>query len=193
MIIYLHGWNSSPLASKAVLLAEYCANNGLSCVVPQLHHRPQQAVAEITALVETSGEHLLVGSSMGGFYANWFCEKHDNVRAVLINPALCLGDKLAEYVGQEQQNEHTKEKYMFSDSHVEEFRRLEVSSVADSQKYLLLTQRGDELLDYREAVEFFAGAQQVVEDGGDHSFVDFARHLPLIAEFAGEAVFTQTK
>ena len=185
MIIYLHGLNSSPLSGKAVLLVAYCAAQGIDCVAPQLHHRPQRAAAQIDSLLQGGGAHLLVGSSMGGFYATWFCEKHPNVRAVLINPAVRLADKLADYVGREQRNYHTDESYLFGTAHLEEFRALTVAAVADAGKYLLLVQTGDEVLNYREATAFYAGARQVVEAGGDHSFADFAAHLPAIVQFAG--------
>jgi hypothetical protein len=52
MIIYLHGLNSSPLSSKAILLAEYCAAHGIDCAVPQLRHRPSQAVAQIKSILQ---------------------------------------------------------------------------------------------------------------------------------------------
>ena len=184
MIIYLHGFNSSPLSGKAVLLAEYCASRGVSCVAPQLHTRPARAAAQIAELLKTDGAYLLVGSSMGGYYATWFCENYPNARAVLINPAARLADKLAGCVGQEQKNYHTGETYMFGAQHLEEFRAMDIKKITAPEKYLLLAQTGDEVLDYGEAVRFYAGARQIVEEGGNHSFEEFARHLPAIVEFA---------
>lgn len=187
MIIYLHGFNSSPLSSKAVLLAEYCAAKSVECVVPQLHHRPGRAVVQISTLLQADGEHLLVGSSMGGYYATWFCENHAHVRAVLINPAVKLADKLADYIGKPQKNYHTDEAYEFTATHLEEMRALEVTRITAPEKYMLMAQTGDEVLDYREAEKFYAGGQQIIEEGGDHSFTDFARHLPAIVGFANLA------
>ncbi|MGI9307046.1 MAG: YqiA/YcfP family alpha/beta fold hydrolase [Gammaproteobacteria bacterium] len=187
MIIYLHGFNSSPLSSKAVMLAEYCAKEGAACAVPQLSDRPKIAAAQIGELLKTDGEHALIGSSMGGYYATWFCENRDNARAVLINPAVRLAEKLAEYLGREQKNYHTGETYMFEERHLEEFRALEVNKIAAPEKYFLLAQTGDEVLDYREAEKFYAGARHLIEPGGDHSFTNFAQHLPAILKFAGNA------
>ncbi len=187
MIIYLHGFNSSPLSGKAVMLAEYCAARGAAFVAPQLDVRPAAAAAQTAELLKTDGEHILVGSSMGGYYAAWFCEKTPNARAVLINPAVKLADKLAGYAGQEQKNYHTGESYIFGEAHLKEFRALETKKPAAPEKYLLLAQKGDEVLDYREAVEFFAGARQIIEEGGTHSFAGFERMLPEILAFAGAA------
>ena len=186
MIIYLHGLNSSPLSSKAVLLAEYCAQRDIACIVPQLHHRPAQAIAQIESLLQKSPQ-VLVGSSMGGYYATWCCEHYAYAKAVLINPALKLADKIADYVGQTQQLYHTDESYVFTEEHLAEFRAVEVAAIVDPSKYMLMAQKGDELLDYREAVNFYAGAKQIIEEGGDHMFVGFERHLSAIVDFAGDA------
>ena len=50
--------------------------------------------------------------------------------------------------------------------------------------YLLLVETGDEVLDYREAVRYYAGAEQVVVEGGDHTLQSFEQHLPGIVAFA---------
>jgi hypothetical protein len=55
------------------------------------------------------------------------------------------------------------------------------------QRYLLLVETGDEVLDYRQAVARYAGAEQVVVEGGDHSLQSFPRHLPRILEFCRAA------
>ena len=59
--------------------------------------------------------------------------------------------------------------------------------VAALDHYLLLVETGDEVLDYRAAVRRYAGAEQVVIEGGDHSLQSFPRHLPRILAFAGHA------
>jgi predicted esterase YcpF (UPF0227 family) len=44
---------------------------------------------------------------------------------------------------------------------------------------------GDEVLDYRDAVRKYAGAKQLVIQGSDHGFRDFAEHLDSVLQFAG--------
>ena len=41
------------------------------------------------------------------------------------------------------------------------------------------------MLDYRRAVERYAGAEQVVLPGGDHSLQSFPSHLARVLSFAG--------
>jgi predicted esterase YcpF (UPF0227 family) len=47
----------------------------------------------------------------------------------------------------------------------------------------LLAQTGDEVLDYRDAEAYYAGATQIIEDGGDHGFAGFERHYQTILDF----------
>jgi predicted esterase YcpF (UPF0227 family) len=56
--------------------------------------------------------------------------------------------------------------------------------VSRPQRYFLLVETADELLDYREAVAFYAGAYQYVRGGGDHAFTDFEAQVPAILRFA---------
>ena len=69
MIVYLHGFNSSPLSGKGRILAAYCAERKISFIAPALHHRPLRAKAEIESLLK-SGARVLVGSSLGRLLRN---------------------------------------------------------------------------------------------------------------------------
>ena len=51
--------------------------------------------------------------------------------------------------------------------------------------YWLLVETGDEVLDYRVAVERYAGCRQSVLEGGDHSFTRFPEMLPQLIEYCG--------
>ena len=131
-------------------------------------------------------EHLLVGSSLGGYYAIHFVETTNNARAVLVNPALAVADKLAPLVGEEQQNYHSGETYIFTETHRAALAEIEIAP-SKWANYLALLQTGDEVLDCREAATAFAPSNPIIEEGGDHSFTTFADYLPRIAQFAGRA------
>ena len=183
MILYLHGFNSSPLSGKAADTARYCAARSIPCAVPALHHRPAQAAAQMEALVAEGNIRLVVGSSMGGYYATWLRERHPKLRAVLVNPAVKIADLLADEEGKTQKNFHTGDEYIFTADHLREFREMEVAAVADPSRYLLMAQTGDELLDYRVAEKFYDGCEKIIERGGDHMFAGYARHLPAVVAF----------
>ena len=125
-----------------------------------------------------------IGSSLGGFYATYLAEKH-GLKAALINPAIDPHVGLRAYLGP-QQNLHTGEPYQLTEAHLREWEKLYVPRITP-KRYLLIVETGDEVLDYRKAVERYAGAEQVVVSGGDHSLRSFPRHLPRILEFSRAA------
>ena len=186
MLIYLHGFNSSPQSHKAQVLGRTLAERELGAcyVCPALPHQPEQAVTVIEAQLARAlkASVTLVGSSLGGFYATWFAEKH-GLEAVLINPAVHPHRDLRAFLGV-QQNLHSGEKYELTEAHLAQWAQLFVPVITPA-RYLLLVETGDELLDYREAVEKYAGAKQVVVQGGDHALQSFPGHIRLVLEFAG--------
>jgi predicted esterase YcpF (UPF0227 family) len=122
-----------------------------------------------------------IGSSLGGFYATYLAEKH-GLHAVLINPAIDPHVGLRAYLGP-QRNLHTGEPYELTEAHLREWEKLYVPRITP-QRYLLIVETGDEVLDYRQAVARYAGAEQLVISGGDHSLKTFPQHLPRILEFS---------
>ena len=102
---------------------------------------------------------------------------------MLINPAIEPHVGLSADLGP-QKNLYTGESYELTSSHLAQWRELYVPRVTP-QRYLLLVETGDEVLDYRRAVERYAGAAQRVIAGGDHSLRSFPEHLAEILRFAG--------
>jgi predicted esterase YcpF (UPF0227 family) len=185
-ICYIHGFNSSPASSKARLLRERLTQLGReeSFRAPALPHWPAQAIQVLErAIGELEAPVTLVGSSLGGYYATWLAERH-GLKAVLVNPAVDAPRDLAQCLGV-QQNFHTGERYEFTRAHLEELSALDVPVITRPERYLLLVATGDEVLDYRRAVEKFALARQIVVEGSDHGFSDFADYLDEVLVFAG--------
>jgi predicted esterase YcpF (UPF0227 family) len=155
-------------------------------VCPDLPHRPAQAIAALEDLVAgDAGECALLGSSLGGYYATWLAERHRAraMRVVLVNPAVRPYKLLAQALGP-QTNLYTGERYELTAEHLDELRALEVDAVTP-ERYLLITRTGDEVLDYRDAVDKYWGCEQLVIEGGDHGFGDFERYLDRALAFCG--------
>jgi len=188
MLIYLHGFNSSPGSHKAQVLKRFMEERGLGdrYCCPALPHLPMRALAVAEAEIAKHPREsiTLIGSSLGGFYSTYLAERHD-LRAVLINPAVFPHEGLRAYLGV-QHDLHTHHQYELTEEHLRQWERLYLHSVR-AQRYLLLVETGDEVLDYREAVAKYRGARQIVITGGDHSLASFPEHIPLILEFAGLA------
>ncbi len=185
MIVYLHGFNSSPQSHKAQLMRRYmeerCLAAQYTCpALPPLARDALRAIEKHPLDEKT----CFVGSSLGGFYATHLAEKYA-ATAVLINPAVNPHVGLRAYLGP-LKNLHNGEPYELTESHLREWEILYVPRI-NPQRYLLLVETGDEVLDYRQAVQRYAGAEQVVVQGGDHSLQSFPQQLPRILRFAGMA------
>ena len=188
MLIYVHGFNSAPHSYKARLVGERMRALGRAhdYCVPALPHRPAQAIALLRALVQAHPGASLIGSSLGCYYATWLAERCDAMlRVVLVNPAVRPYTLLNGYLGP-QKNLYSGEPYELTAQHIDELVALEVSDITPA-RYLLITRMGDEVLDYREAVEKYRGAQQWVIQGGDHGFGDFEQYVDAALAFCGVA------
>jgi len=84
-----------------------------------------------------------------------------------------------------QTNLHSGATFEVTQAHFDELIALRVARITRPERYLLLVETGDDVLDYREAVAFYGGAFQYVRGGGDHTFTEFAAQLPAILRFAG--------
>jgi uncharacterized protein len=185
-IVYLHGFISSPQSRKAVMLGDYLRQcvSGIDYVVPQMHHRPKRAIAAVESTCRgiAPAELTLVGSSLGGFYATVLAERL-GCRAALLNPAVHPQRHFTRYLGT-QRNMYTGEAFELTMAHVEELGSLDPGAITRPERYWLFVETGDEVLDYREAVGFYAGAVQEVVRGGDHSLVSFPERIPDIVDWA---------
>ncbi len=192
-LVYLHGFRSSPQSVKATRFAMAIAALP-DAVRPRLHlpflcHRPAEAVAGVVDWIERelgarAGRTLtLVGSSLGGYYATHLAERF-GVRAVLINPTVRPYDDLRAHIGV-QLNMYTGEAFEVTAAHFDELVALRVPKITRPERYFLLVETGDEVLDYRESVAHYGGAWQYLRGGGDHAFRDFEAQIPAILRFAG--------
>jgi predicted esterase YcpF (UPF0227 family) len=124
----------------------------------------------------------LVGSSLGGFYATFLTEKI-GLRSVLVNPAITPDEGLRSFLGS-QKNLYTGEEYVLTDEHLAQLSKLRVDKPVRMDRYLLLHSTGDELLDWRVAVDHYHGCRQVIVQGSDHGFREFGDYIDIVLEFA---------
>lgn len=186
-ILYIHGLNSSPLSHKAQQLSAVMQQLGLAeqLRVPALHHHPRQAMAQLHAAIDELDAPLLVGSSLGGYYASHLAERH-GLKALLINPAVNPHRLFDGFLGT-QQNLYSGERWELTQDHVQALAELEVAPPQDGARYQVWLQTADETLDYRHAERFYRACALRIQAGGDHGFQGFAEHLPALLSFAGIA------
>ncbi|MDP5031963.1 MAG: esterase YqiA [Paraglaciecola sp.] len=185
VVIYLHGFLSSPQSQKAQQTLAFVKAHypQLPIEIPKLANYPQAAIEGIERVVQSHPGKtcLFIGSSLGGFLATYMLQKYGG-KAVIVNPAVRPFELLADYLGAHI-NPYTRESFTLEAAHIHQLIQLDVQQVSHPQNIWVLLQTGDEILDYRQAVDKYQGAKMTVEEGGDHSFQHFERFLPDIFRF----------
>ena len=191
-LLYLHGFNSAAGSPKARLMRDACADltPALPCETPTLTHRPEIAYAEAKAALDSLGERpLVVGSSMGGFFATCLAERFD-LQAVLINPAVRPARLMKDWLDEEFFNPYTGERFRVEESHRRELEALTPARLTP-ERYLLLLGTADETLDCTEAFHAYAGCRTILHPGGDHGFSRLFDYLPAILAQGGHRLLPE--
>jgi predicted esterase YcpF (UPF0227 family) len=185
MILYLHGFKSSPQSFKAQLLGDVLAARGQATryVCPQLPASPAAAVALAMEIAQQGcvSELTIIGSSLGGFYATWMAEQL-GCRAVLLNPAVKAPHSLERYVGTSRAY-HSDQPFVFKASYINELSQLTVQFITKPSRYFLIAAQGDEVLNWRDMQAHYKQARQLIIDGSDHGLSDFADYIDTVLRF----------
>ncbi len=190
MILYLHGFRSSPASFKARMLAKrmQAQKQGDAWLCPQLPASPAAAMSLARELImfadiDVVQDLCIIGSSLGGYYATSLAEEF-GCRAVLLNPAVHAARDLKTQVGTGTYF-HSDEVFEFLPEYVDQLAEIAVKQITHPERYLLLAATGDEVLDWREMQAHYPGAQQHIIQGSDHGLSDFADYIDEVLQFAG--------
>lgn len=181
MFLYIHGFGGSGKGVKATQFREYFRGD---VIAPSLSYVPELAMDTLTQIVENLIDHTdltLVGSSLGGYYATCLSE-HYGLKAILINPSTKPYRTLKKVIAQGH-NYYDESQFEWNEAHIAMLKQYDTTAITPSQ-YLVLLQTGDELLDYREAVQKYEGSTILLEEGGNHSFEHFESKFDVINDFA---------
>ena len=174
MIIFLHGFNSSAQGNKAKALSEYFPDRVFAPDYPV--YDPRRALPFLRTFIDekkavyTGPEPLLlIGSSLGGFYANILANEYDR-KCVLINPSTQPWLTLQQALG-ENTNYYTGEKYTLTTEMLDQMKVVAPVQCDSKVDRLVLLDEADEVIDYRLAEACYADcARLIVYPGGSHRF-----------------------
>lgn len=176
--LYIHGFNSSGASQKAQQLRTHCASQGRVLLAPDLSNDPQQALAQLLPLAEQAG--LIIGSSLGGFYALVLASVASRP-TVLINPALWPQQQLAPLLGA-QRHYHSGQHWTLTQTHLQAWRQQSLAINWQAEQLHLWLQTGDDVIPYAPSVRALPTASSIIEQGGDHGFQALDRYYPLLEQ-----------
>jgi predicted esterase YcpF (UPF0227 family) len=188
LLVYLHGFRSSPRSSKAVITGEAVKalsskDKSFEWYCPQLLASPKMSIDMVMQhIAKSKADHLVImGSSLGGFYTNYLAEKHA-CKAVVLNPAVRAARELAPHVGMLTAYD-SNEPFDFRPEYIDELKAMQVEKITTPDRYFLIAAKGDELLDWKEMAEFYQGANQLILEGSDHGISEYRELVPKVLEF----------
>ncbi len=191
-IIYLHGLDADPNANKAVITANHAKALGIDTLRPDLNCPPDDVVAKILALLQDNPNAVLVGSSLGGYFATLLSDM-TGTPAVLLNPSIRPDLSFTRFLTDNFDGQTlTDDTVIYTTTggwHIRygdlawfEKHRL---TTKNPHKIKVLLKMGDELLDAHATKAFFesCGADIVAQDGGDHRVSDYGEQVRLVLEW----------
>lgn len=167
-IIYLHGFASSNRSEKVSDLKEIL---GESLIAPNLLSKPSIDVGKIDKLICSLTDPIIVGASLGGFYAEYFSRKY-RLRSLLINPLLDIG-LIEPYIG-EHNYYYNPDTFHFSKddyNHLLTMER-ELKTFSQFSKKTVLLAKNDAVISYKIAEKFYENSniELALFENETHSF-----------------------
>jgi len=179
MILFIHGFGSCGWGEKSLLLRRHFGIDRV--IAPDLPFRPEAAIAKLRELVERYAVDVLVGSSLGGFYATALNAVRP-LPSVLINPVVRPHELLAGHLGPQRRWCDGAPFHVGPES-LAALRRLYRPGLEGDERYLVLLQQGDEVLDYRQAAAYYRDKDVIESPGGSHRFDRLGDYLPQIVDW----------
>lgn len=173
-LIYIHGFRSSPLSEKSRAFRQYYPDIMLA-TYDTLH--PDVGFLQLDAIVQMAlpSEPILIGSSLGGFWAYQFAKKYA-LTCVLLNPCMTPERTLRPDIGLVT-NMYTGEQGLMAEADLQQYAHYRLPG--EPGECVVLHEKGDELISWQESVANFEGnAKLILIEGGSHSF----KHLEIAME-----------
>lgn len=188
MILYLHGFLSSGMSAKGQWLKNQFLKHNIECFTPTYPiGNPELSVSSIQSEIDRLGLNnsscawMIMGSSMGGFYGQYFAQKYQ-VPLIMINPALDPIPLFEDYLGTHI-NPQTQEAFNLNQAYLESLKQYYCQPCAGSQSQVYLD-AGDEVIPYEIALTAYQSIGEVVVfKEGDHGFQHLEEAWPDILAF----------
>ena len=188
-IIYFHGFASSGTSNKSQALAlRFGSDHVLS---PDLPSSPQQVLELADRLIRSRHDHpiVLVGTSLGGFWANYLAHKYD-IACVLVNPCVSPSTSLRKYLDRQVQNYKSGDSLTVTSEDLDFYRGLEqqIPNIYNGYLVNLFLAKDDDVLPYQDTLQYFTHTRDCVltDDGGHRYSTHWGQVLDRVAVLAAD-------
>lgn len=188
-IIYLHGFNSDGNGSTATSLK----NNYKELIIcPSYDYgNADKAYKQINSIVSESinhGDLVIIGTSLGGFWANYFSEKY-NIKCILINPALTPDKSLIKFIGKNKNFSNGKI-IDFTKDDAEKYKKYELSESPNVYKTIFLGAK-DTVIDPINTKQYFKNRNVIIDKDEEHQIKDVTKIINLIDDMSNTFLIDQ--
>lgn len=192
-IIYLHGLDSDPNATKAVITHSHAKEHGIQVIRPDLNCPPDEVVAKLLDLLKTYPNSVLIGSSLGGYFATLISDM-TGTPAVLLNPSIRPDVSFRRFLADKFDGQNlTDDTIIYTTTGGWQIKYGDLAwfdahrlTVKNPNKIKVLLKIGDELLDAHATQAFYQtyGAYVLAQDGGDHRISDYEMQVGQVLDWA---------
>jgi hypothetical protein len=182
ILVYLHGFASSGNSTKVKSIRESFPDH--TVIAPNMSHLANRTKLQLQTLVERliaehSGDVLLIGTSLGGFWADCLSLKYE-LKALVINPSTTPHLTLRKYIGQ------TIEDITWGEPDCDDYFNVWYENLWSSRKLCMvprtvLLAKDDDVINYEIASNKYKNtANVVIYDDGGHRFErydDICKHI----------------
>lgn len=176
MILYIHGFRTTPQSHKADLLKKHFKD---SILIADFRISPDEAIEDLEALIQNHPITGIIASSLGGFYASYLSEQY-SLKSVLINPSIAPYETTRRYLGENTREDGSA--FIWNELDIDALRSYAVKT-PKRENYFIFLQMGDEVLDYTVAKNHYDEAKMIIEEGGNHRFEKFERYFDQVSAF----------
>ena len=169
-IIYLHGFASQGDSAKSrALRSAFEPENQIFS--PDLPINPSETKKIIDQIVRSAKSYpiIFVGTSLGGFWANYFSHKYD-APCVIVNPSTQPSKSMYGRVGQKIKNYANNNDITVTDKDVEEFSSFEqqAADLHNGQLVNLFLAKDDNVIPYKDTLDNlkYTNSLTITDDGG---------------------------
>ena len=185
-IIYLHGFNSDGNSTTIKeLRKEIPGLLSLSYDYINADIAFEQIRLLIEDLLKKDPDLIIAGTSLGGFWANYFAQKY-HLKCVLVNPALHPSISLRKAVAESPlPNYNTGELREFTFEDADTYKKFEVP-VKSGIKRIIVLGKNDEVIDYRKTEKVYRDKGIIILTEEGHRIENYGRIIKILKEVGHE-------